>query len=188
MVKWSPPAVVITSFNVSTYYVWTTRPVVVSWTSNAGPCSIAGGGLSVSNLPASGSHSITQSTPGDVNYTLTCGSAGDQDDAGFLITYVTPAVLLEANSTDRILGQPFTLYWLAYRDSCTPSGGASGDGWTSAKAFSSGQMNSARKFQTSERTPTRSPAPPDRYPFNKAWLCNSNRTPATRRCLSIAPP
>lgn len=116
-------------FNVPLIPVWTTRPATLSWTSNVGPCSISGGGLSLTNLPESGTTTTTQSTAGDVNYTLSCGPSNNNEILEGMVTYVTPSLTFGANGTDRLLGQTFFLQWLTYADSCTPSGGAPNDGW-----------------------------------------------------------
>ena len=119
--------------------VWTTRPATLSWSSNVAPCSISGGGLNLADLPMSGSTTTTQSTPADVSYVLTCGPPNDFAATQAVVSYVTPGVLLEANGTDRRLGEDFFLQWLTYADSCTPSGGAPGDGWSS-NSFSGGSV------------------------------------------------
>jgi lysyl endopeptidase len=116
-------------FNVPLGPVWTTRPAVLSWASNVGPCSISGGDLSLTNLPESGTTTTTQATPGDATYNLTCGPTNNGETLGGLVTFVTPSLTFGANGTDRLLGQTFFLQWLTYADSCTPSGGAPNDGW-----------------------------------------------------------
>ena len=117
------------------FALWTTRPASLSWTSNVAPCSLAGGGLSLSNLPASGTTTTTQSNPGDVTYTLTCGPTNDQGSINQTVLYVTPSLVLEQTGSDRILGQTYQLHWLTYADSCVPSGGAPGDGWATIAFF-----------------------------------------------------
>ena len=111
---------------------WTTRPAVLGWSSNNGPCSITGGGLSLSNLPAAGTTTATQSNPGDVTYTFSCGPTDNSETVSTIVTYVTPSLAFEANGTDRLLGQPLTLAWATWADSCIPSGGAPGDGWSNS--------------------------------------------------------
>jgi hypothetical protein len=111
------------------FEVWTTTPATLSWTSNVAPCSITGGGLSLTNLPASGTTTTTQATAGDVNYYLTCGPANNDEILSGLVQYVTPSLVFKANGTDRLLGQTFFLEWATAADSCTPSGGAANDGW-----------------------------------------------------------
>ena len=115
-------------FNVP-YVVWTTRPAILSWSSNVTPCAISGGGLSLTGLPASGTTTTTQATAGDVIYRLTCGPANDIDSLDGETQYVTPSLIFEANGTDRLLGQPLVLQWITQADSCVPTGGSPGDGW-----------------------------------------------------------
>jgi lysyl endopeptidase len=111
------------------FEIWTTRPAVLSWSSNVTPCSISGGSLSLTNLPASGTTTTTAAAAGDVTYTLSCGPANNNETLARLVHYVTPSLIFEANGTDRLLGQTFFLQWLTFADSCTPSGGAPNDGW-----------------------------------------------------------
>jgi hypothetical protein len=109
--------------------VWATTPAKLTWTSNIAPCSLQGGGLSLSNLPSSGTVTATQATPADVGYTLTCGNAAQSGSVFATVSYVTPSLVLNAYGTDRRIGETFFLQWVTYADSCTPSGGAPGDGW-----------------------------------------------------------
>jgi hypothetical protein len=130
ILTWISPATQV-QFNAP-YAVWTTRPAVLSWTSNNGPCSISGGGLSLTNMAASGTTSTTQTTAGDVTYTITCGPVNNSQTLGTSVLYVTPSLLFEANATDRLLGQPLSLAWATYADRCTPTGGAPNDGWSNS--------------------------------------------------------
>ncbi len=123
-------------------FVWTTRPATLTWDSNLEPCSISGGGLSLGNLPATGSTSATQASVGDVLYTLTCGPAGDQGTISRQVSFVTPSLTLEQTGSDRILGQYYQLWWQTYADSCVASGGAPADGWGST-AFITSTIQSA---------------------------------------------
>ena len=118
-------------------FVWTTRPATITWDSNLEPCSITGGGLNLSNLPATGSTTATQTNAGDVLYTLTCGPAGDQGALSGQVSFVTPSLTLEQTGSDRILGQYYQLWWTTYADSCVASGGAPGDGWGSTAFITS---------------------------------------------------
>lgn len=127
-VDWLGPTPVV--LLTGPYAVWTTRPALLSWSSNVSPCSLTGGGLSLSNLPGVGTTTTTQATATDVTYTVTCGPADNQGSHSVNVMYVTPSVILEPTGTDRILGQTFELAWLAYADACTPSGGAPNDGWS----------------------------------------------------------
>ena len=130
-ITWGSPAPSVNI--VGSVAVWTTRPGRLTWTSTLAPCAISGGDfLRLSNLPSSGSVAPTQNTAGDVQYQIVCGAAGgDQAFSSWGISFVTPSVTFTVNGTDRLLGQPLTLSWQSYADSCTPSGGAPNDGWTS---------------------------------------------------------
>ena len=66
VVTWGAPAPIVTLHAPD--HAWTTTPIPLSWTSNAAPCSLTGGMLALSNLPASGSVTTTQATPGGVLY------------------------------------------------------------------------------------------------------------------------
>jgi hypothetical protein len=127
-ISWSPPAPQL-SANAQPA-VWTTRPAELNWTSNVQPCSISGGSLNLTNLASSGSATTTQDTPGDVTYTIQCGPPGDSALQPVTVSFVTPSMVFSANGTDRLLGQTFFLTWHSYADSCTPSGGAPNDGWS----------------------------------------------------------
>jgi hypothetical protein len=113
--------------------VWTTRPVDVQWWSNVSPCTLTGGSTSLSNLPATGTTTVTEATPGTYDYTLTCGTGFNVATGHGTAVFVTPAVLIYANATDRRLGSAFSLTLTAYADSCTPTGGAPNDGWATAQ-------------------------------------------------------
>jgi len=115
--------------------VWTNAPATLTWVSNYSPCSISGGSLAAANLPSSGSLTTTQAATGDVLYQIQCGTGATYVTSSWRIGYVTPAVQFTANGTDRQLGQPLYLSLQTFAQSCTPSGGAPNDGWTST-AFS----------------------------------------------------
>jgi len=110
-------------------YVWTTRPATVTWTSNVTPCSISGGSVSLTNQSSSGLFTATQNSPGEVIYQVTCGSGNVAASGSAVVSFVTPSLTLQANATDRLLGQQLGLQWLTYADTCVPSGGAPNDGW-----------------------------------------------------------
>lgn len=111
------------------FVVWTTRPATLTWSSDVTPCALSGGGLALTNLPASGSITTTQASAGYLQYTVTCGVPNNSASGTNGVNYVTPSLLFEANGTDRLIGQTFFLQWITQADSCTPSGGAPNDGW-----------------------------------------------------------
>jgi hypothetical protein len=108
---------------------WVGAAATLTWTSNVTPCSITGGGLALANLPSSGTASATQTTPGDVTYIVSCGTTYPASSYT-TVSYVTPTLTFRPNSTDRLNGEPFYLYWESYADTCIPSDGAPNDGWS----------------------------------------------------------
>jgi hypothetical protein len=84
--------------------LWTTRPATITWTSNLTPCSVSGGGLSLTGQSSNGSTTATQNSPADVTYTVSCGAGSTTASQTATASFVTPSVALEANDTDRILG------------------------------------------------------------------------------------
>jgi lysyl endopeptidase len=129
VVAWGPPHPIISFGAPAT--VWAGRPAELTWSSNEAPCVITGGSLSLTGLASSGVVSVTQQSPGAVQYQITCGnSPGATASSTTQVLFVTPDVQLHANGTDRLLGEQFYLAWQSYADSCTPSGGAPNDGWT----------------------------------------------------------
>jgi len=128
---WGSPTPKLTF--TSSFVVWTTRPATLTWTSNVSPCTLAGGSLALSDLPSSGVATTTQSTPGDVTYTISCGTGNDVVTANSYVQYQSPSMQLTVNGTDRLLGEVLTLQWRSYADSCAPSGGAPNDGWSTTQ-------------------------------------------------------
>jgi hypothetical protein len=126
-ILWGSPTPTVT-FTAS-FAKWAGQPSTLTWLSNVSPCSINGGSLSLSNLPASGSTTTTETTPRDVTYQIVCGTGSDQYFTSASTSYVAASVTFAANGTDRLLGQPLILNWQTVADSCVPSGGAPNDGW-----------------------------------------------------------
>ena len=133
-ILWGSPSPSV-NFTAS-YAKWTGQPSTLTWQSNVSPCSINGGSLSLSNLPANGSVTTTETTPTDVGYEMVCGTGANQVFTSATTFYVTPNVTFTANGSDRLLGQPLILNWQTLADSCVPAGGAPNDGWNTT-AFSS---------------------------------------------------
>jgi hypothetical protein len=97
------------------------RPANVQWWSNVSPCTFTGGSTSLSNLAATGTTTVTEATPGTYDYTLTCGAGSNVATSNGTAVFVTPAVSIYANATDRRLGSDFSLTLTAYADTCTPN-------------------------------------------------------------------
>ena len=111
--------------------LWTTRPATITWTSNLTPCGVSGGGLSLSGQSSNGSTTATQNSPADVTYTVSCGTGSAIASQSATVSFVTPSLALQANDTDRILGEQLALQWNTAADACVGSGGAPNDGWGS---------------------------------------------------------
>jgi len=138
-VTWQPPTPsALLALNAE---VWTTRPAHVQWWSNVSPCTLTGGSTSLSNLAATGTTTVTEATPGTYDYTLTCGTGSKVATSNGTAVFVTPAVSIYANATDRRLGSDFSLTLTAYADICTPTGGAPNDGWATTQLV--GAQNNA---------------------------------------------
>lgn len=118
------------AFLDSFQYVWTGANATLTWGSNVTPCAISGGTLALTDLPSSGSITTTSPTPGDVKYTLSCGSGPATSSSTLTQTYVAPTVAFRANGTDRRVGEMVTLRWWSFAERCVPSGGAANDGWS----------------------------------------------------------
>ena len=107
----------------------------LSWSANVAPC-VASGGVSGDGWAgakgASGSHSMTANQVGTLQYTLTCGT-GARASATTVSVYVVPPYVSLSSSASLIrVGENVTLQWNgggATGGQCTPSGGASNDGW-----------------------------------------------------------
>ena len=127
-VTWEGPAPQLTLTATPTA-AWTTRPVTLTWSANVTPCALAGGSLALTNLPGSGTTTSTSASSADVTYTLSCGPANNRGVVAVLVQYTTPSVILEADGTDRRLGENFMLQWQSFADMCTALGGAPADGW-----------------------------------------------------------
>jgi lysyl endopeptidase len=140
LVTWVGPTPQL-QFTPSPYVAWATTSVILSWTSNVAPCSITGGGVMLSNLPASGTTPVTQATAGDVFYNLVCGPENNSGSIPTLEQWITPSLTFNANGTDRLLGAGLILQWGAAPNAqCVPSGGAPNDGWASTLFRGSGQF------------------------------------------------
>jgi hypothetical protein len=149
-ITWLGPTPVVTLNGPAV--VWAATAATLTWSSNVTPCAISGGGLSLSNLPASGTTTDTQTAPADVTYTLTCGPAGQTASAIVNVGYVTPSLVLNAYGTDRRIGETFFLEWVTYANSCIPSGGAPNDGWDN-NSFTGVAAQSQQPYYLTVTTP-----------------------------------
>ncbi|MGH8219720.1 MAG: hypothetical protein ACREUT_14335 [Steroidobacteraceae bacterium] len=128
-VNWvaAPPAVNFTGGDRS---VWIGSPNRLAWTSNiSGTCTLSGGSTNLSGLPTNGSATVTESATGMIHYTLTCGSGANSGSASRDDQYVAPSVDFIESNSDLMFGQIYSLQWTSLADSCTPTGGVTGDNW-----------------------------------------------------------
>jgi uncharacterized membrane protein YgcG len=139
-VNWNLPSP-FAQLNPERFEVWTTRPATVSWISNESPCSITGGSVSLTNLSAAGSTTLTEAVPGTYSYSLKCGSGAREVQNARLIEFVAPSLTFLAIGTERRLGTGVELHWYTAADSCTPSGGAPGERWASNRYGHSQHVN-----------------------------------------------
>ena len=116
--------------------------VNLQWDSNASPC-VASGGVSGDGWAGSksnpGQQNVTASQLGTITYKLTCGSGAQSASAQVSVQVIPLSVTITADSTQLRIGSYVTLQWGApgYGDACTPSGGGSGDNWTTQTTLGS---------------------------------------------------
>jgi hypothetical protein len=127
-------------------------PIVLSWSSppNSASCT-AGGGSGhdgwTGSFPPAGTKTVTSTAPSTLAYTVSCDFGYGPSKAQTQVTYTpvtatdpaapTPAVTLSANASSQAVGSPVTLTWTSRNaNSCTASGGASGDGWIGTVSLS----------------------------------------------------
>ena len=127
--------------------------VTLTWASADGSTCLATGGIGLDgwfgDRPASGSFSMTMTTVGLGDYGLRCGESLDavvqitvNPLSGVPDPPVPPNVTLSASSLFVTTGQTVQLTWRASdADSCTASGGASGDGWAGPVDKQGGSKN-----------------------------------------------
>jgi hypothetical protein len=128
-------------------------PVTLTWNSSGYGICIATGGDAlvpwVGTLPGAGSLVVTSSSAGTLTYGLTCGGQMAQ----VAVTYstvpasaasaLTPTATLTASTATLTVGQSISLTWKSTNaDTCSATGGETGDGWTGTLA-ASGSMTVA---------------------------------------------
>jgi hypothetical protein len=119
----------------------TGRPITVSWDSNVSQCSAFGGrsGDGWGGARAdSGSVTITEPTPGNITFSMTCGT-GDLTAINSLSVEFAdvPAPTLTASRTEGTVGDTLTLTWSSPDGSaCLASGGDGPDGWYGSRPAS----------------------------------------------------
>jgi hypothetical protein len=130
VVSWGNPRPVV-GMTISRSYQWIGAPLTLQWFGNVSTCTLTGAGVNVTGLPATGSYSISETVPGSYQFTVSCGSGSQTSQAQQSATFYLPSVILTA-ATHRLVGEPFTINYEVYADSCIPSGGGTDPNWTGA--------------------------------------------------------
>jgi hypothetical protein len=118
------------------------QTVTLSWNvAGANSCTAAGGVSGdgwVGTYGASGAVSLTEFTPGDIPYSLTCtiGNLEGHATTGVYWNFVAATTGLVGPSTPVMAGGTLALSWSANVTPCVASGGVAGDGWAGTKAAS----------------------------------------------------
>jgi hypothetical protein len=130
-VTWVPPNPLANLFAPSEAWAGGSWPL--TWSTNAPPCQLTGGSAARTLTGSYGTISVTESTPGQYYYHITCGSGTQTANEDAFITIVTPSVNFNPNTTDLRLGQALELRWFSLANSCTTGGGIANDGWSGAQ-------------------------------------------------------
>jgi hypothetical protein len=139
-INWTTPAP-FADWVAGDQSVWVGAPNRIDWKSNVpGTCTLRGGSANLSNLPTSGSATVTESSAGMVHYTLTCGSGTNSATASRDDQYVAPTISFTQGNSDLLLGEIYSLQWQSLADTCTPTGGTSGDNWGGAQLGANGNF------------------------------------------------
>jgi hypothetical protein len=129
-VTYTVPSVVLSANSLSSIV---TQQAGLTWVAtNATSCAASQGALGDGwggNLALQGAQSVTELTIGPIAYTVTCSAATLNSSATVTVNFLAPSAVLSVAVSPITLGQPATVTWSSNADSCTPSGGAAGDGW-----------------------------------------------------------
>jgi hypothetical protein len=122
----------------------------VSWSSNVYPCTgsggIAGDGWAGSKAGPVGSQALTETTPGNATFTMTCGSGSQIVQAQATTVVVVPTATLTASASSLVVNQALLLNWMANFEPCTSSITPGSGGWGSVLPKTGG-------FQTTQTAP-----------------------------------
>jgi hypothetical protein len=127
-VSWSSPRPVV-GMTIIQSYEWVNEPMTVQWFGNVSPCTLAGTGVNATGLAASGSMTVTESTPGNYQFTVSCGTGTQIAQAQQGATFYAPAVNIVAD-TQRLVGEGLFIEFESFGDRCVPSGGGTDQDWT----------------------------------------------------------
>jgi hypothetical protein len=116
------------------------QTVTLSWNVAGAKTCIAAGGISgdgwVGTYGASGAVSLTEFTPGEVPYSLTCAIGNLEGHATTSVywNFVAATTGLVGPSSPVMAGGTLAVSWSANVTPCVASGGVAGDGWAGSKA------------------------------------------------------
>jgi hypothetical protein len=123
-------------------------PITLTWNSadNTGICYAGGGDGTapwIGNLGASGSLVVTSRSVADLTYAVSCNNELAQATVNYVAAPATsaaaptPTVTLSSTDGTETAGQGVSLTWSSENaDSCSATGGNSGDGWAGTLALS----------------------------------------------------
>jgi hypothetical protein len=123
-------------FQASATTASTGSKIQLSWSSTGQSCTATGGINGdgwMGSLAASGVKQVGEAAAASVTYGITCSGTGPQGSASATVVWAVGASAISITFTPSFLyvGQTATLSWVAGNvESCTASGGSSGDGWS----------------------------------------------------------
>ena len=115
--------------------------VSLTWSATGATGCSASGGSSADGwggaIALSGSQTISESSAGSYQYTIACSGTGSASAMTTVQFDPPPTLNLSSSENSVAAGQSFTLSWSSSEtNSCTASGGSTGDGWTGSEAVS----------------------------------------------------
>ena len=141
-VNWtlSTPVAQLTGVNIEPAYGTAFQ---ISWSANVRPCTASGGtpgdGWSGAKTP-SGTTAVTESTIGNVTYTLNCGAGSRTVTAQVTVTVLAPVTSVTANAVNLLPGQQVQITASTRGLPCVASGGSATDGWSTNTQFNNNSI------------------------------------------------
>jgi hypothetical protein len=140
VVNLSGTATILATLTSSAATTVVATPVTLTWSAPGATCSATGGSSTdgwTGSLPASGSRVVTELGAGSYDYGVTCSGGGQSAQAHVTVKVGAPSVSLTLAPGGAMAGEAFTLNWSStFSNSCTASGGSTGDGWAGSRASS----------------------------------------------------
>lgn len=135
--------------------LYTAQKLNLTWNAaSAQSCTASGGGSGdgwAGTRAASGTFALTEQSPGSVTYSIHCTSGGLIGAATVTVSWQAPPPPVQSVSVvltgpggltglTAVAGQTIQLQWTSTNaQSCTATGGVSGDGWAGTKAINGSQ-------------------------------------------------